>query len=211
LNSPYQNSAPEAWLKITQQLIEARPLSSKDMVGAVQQSWQQIFESKIGPLSIGVHIFPTPQIIGAILHELIPYNLAAMYPTMYKVGNSKTEKDIVCVADNSYSIEIKTSSNPREIFANRSYAQPTSPTELKPKNGYYLTINFERFIQLTDGSYKPLLRDESEMILYPQILQIKFGYLEHTDWIPQNSATGQQARLNTQAKRMKLLRIYPLN
>lgn len=132
-NSPYQNNPQETWSDITKQLVESHPLSSKDIVTAVIKSWHQIFESKIGPLSIGVHIFPSPQIMGFILHELIPYNLAALYPTIYRVGMNKTEKDVVCVTNNIYSIEIKTSSNPRDIFANRSYAQPLRCLKLNQK------------------------------------------------------------------------------
>lgn len=90
-------------------------------------------------------------------------------------------------------IEIKASSHPTQIFANRSYAQPSSSSEEKDKNGYYIGINFEKF---------------SESNPKPQILQIRFGYLEHSDWIAQKAATGQQARLSTNADKNKLITIY---
>lgn len=89
-------------------------------------------------------------------------------------------------------IEIKASSNPSQIFANRSYAQPSSGHELKDKNGYYLAINFEK-----------VTRDNP----HPKIL-IRFGFLEHNDWIPQSASTGQQARLSKSAYETKLITLY---
>ena len=92
------------------------------------------------------------------------------------------------------SIEIKGSSHPSQIFGNRSYAQPQSEKGLKNKNGYYLTINFEKF------------NDKAQR--NPEILSIRFGYVEHTDWIAQTSATGQQARLSTYVYEHKLKILY---
>jgi len=47
-------------------------------------------------------------------------------------------------------------------------------------------------------------------IIYPKITQIKFGYIEHSDWISQTSAKGQQARLTPIAKTSKMIRLYPI-
>ena len=93
--SPYNNQEEKNWEKITEKLIEDHPLSKKQIVDAVLTSWKQIFQSKIGPLSIGKQIFPTPQIMSNIIHELIPYNLAENVGSDYRVGITKTEKDIV--------------------------------------------------------------------------------------------------------------------
>ena len=90
-------------------------------------------------------------------------------------------------------IEIKASSNRTQIFANRSYAQPSSQSEEKDKNGYYIGINFEKFTKTNRT---------------PQILQIRFGYLEHSDWIAQKSETGQQARLSPDADKNKFFVLY---
>jgi hypothetical protein len=37
---------------------------------------------------------------------------------------------------------------------------------------------------------------------------IRFGFLEHTDWIGQASQTGQQARLSTESYKYKLKVLY---
>ena len=90
-------------------------------------------------------------------------------------------------------IEIKASSHATQIFANRSYAQPSSNSEIKDKNGYYLMINFEKI---------------SKSNPRPKIKMIRFGYIEHSDWIAQKAETGQQSRLSLDAYKNKLIEIY---
>ncbi|MBI1780441.1 MAG: ScaI family restriction endonuclease [Sphingobacteriales bacterium] len=194
-NSPYHGKTVSKWSAITDQLIAKHPIKSDEIVKTVLKSWNDIFKSKIGSFSIGKEIEPVPQIMSFLLHELVAHYLSLKQPGLYKVGTEKTEKDIHCITDSSLSIEIKGSSHPNQIFANRSYAQPLSGKGQKDKNGYYIAINFEQFKDV-----KPNL---------PKILLIRFGYLEHTDWIAQNSATGQQARLSADAYKYKLKQIYP--
>ena len=93
-------------------------------------------------------------------------------------------------------IEIKASSNKTQIYANRSYAQPSSSSETKNKNGFYIAINFEKF---------------SKTCKKPRIKLIRFGYLEHVDWIAQTASTGQQARLRKEAYDNKLITLYDIN
>ncbi|WP_369049541.1 ScaI family restriction endonuclease [Tenacibaculum sp. UWU-22] len=207
--SPYNNQEEENWKKITEKLIEEHPLSKKQIVDAVLTSWKQIFQSKIGPLSIGKQIFPTPQIMSNIIHELIPYNLAENVGSDYRVGITKTEKDIVYEPNATYSVEVKASSSKNDIYANRSYAQPSLDSDTKDKNGFYIGVNFEKFQILEDGEYRKVEFDNEGNIIYPKITQIKFGYLEHTDWIPQASAKGQQARLTKESKKFKLITLHP--
>lgn len=207
--SPYNNQEEENWEKITKKLIEEHPLSKEQIVDAVLTSWKQIFQSKIGPLSIGKQIFPTPQIMSNIIHELIPYNLAENVGSDYRVGITKTEKDIVYEPNSIYSVEVKASSSKNDIYANRSYAQPSLDSDTKDKNGFYIGVNFEKFQILEDGEYKKVEFDNEGNIIYPKITQIKFGYLEHTDWIPQASAKGQQARLTKESKKYKLIKLHP--
>jgi hypothetical protein len=57
-----------------------------------------------------------------------------------------------------------------------------------------LTINFEKFVE--------------DLNTTPAITLIRFGYLEHTDWQGQASATGQQARLSPVTYNTKLLVLY---
>lgn len=96
---------------------------------------------------------------------------------------------MVFIPDDRFSIEIKTSSSPRNIYGNRSYAQTGQPPK-KSKSGYYLAINFEKF---TPG------------IKNPRILLVRFGWLDHEGWIGQSAATGQQARLSPAVERNKLI------
>jgi hypothetical protein len=193
--SPYAGKKVSNWSAITDKLIAKHPITPDEIVETVLKSWDDIFISKIGSFSIGKEIEPVPQIMSYLLHELVAHYLSLKHLGEYKVGTEKNEKDIHCITDSSLSIEIKGSSHPNQIFANRSYAQPQSGNGQKDKNGYYIAINFEKF-----DDVKPNL---------PKILLIRFGYLEHTDWIAQIAATGQQARLSADVYNYKLKQIYP--
>lgn len=126
------------------------------------------------------------------MHELIPAEIVASYPTVWQREQEKNDKDIVYLPNDLFSIELKTSSNSSQIFGNRSYAQAPSQQK-KSKDGYYLTINFEQI---------------KEKAKQPNILMIQFGWLDHTDWIGQASATGQQARLAPETYKLKLKTLY---
>ena len=192
MQSPYEGLDENEWLAKTQELVNSHPLI-KEIKDVVFQSWNDIFNSKIGSFRIGKEIFPSPQILSFFLHELVARYLSLKYPKRYKVGELKHEKDVHDIENPSLGIEIKASSNLTQIYANRSYAQPSSASETKDKNGYYLTINFQRISRLNPR---------------PKITIIRFGYLEHKDWIPQKSPTGQQARLSAEAYQYKLIEIY---
>lgn len=193
--SPYSRKPVSKWSEITDELIKKHPIKTGEIVETVLKSWDDIFNSKIGSFYIGKEIEPVPQIMSFLLHELVAHYLSIKHKGIYRIGIEKNEKDIHCIKDNSLSIEIKGSSHPTQIFANRSYAQPQSGKGQKDKNGYYIAINFEPFKDV-----KPNL---------PKILMIRFGYLEHTDWIAQTAATGQQARLGADVYKYKLKQIYP--
>ena len=192
MQSPYEGLDENEWLAKTQELVNSHPLI-KEIKDVVFQSWNDIFNSKIGSFRIGKEIFPSPQILSFFLHELVARYLSLKYPKRYKVGELKHDKDVHDIENPSLGIEIKASSNLTQIYANRSYAQPSSASETKDKNGYYLTINFQRISRLNPR---------------PKITIIRFGYLEHKDWIPQKSPTGQQARLSAEAYQYKLIEIY---
>jgi hypothetical protein len=178
----------------TRRLIAAHPLSSKEIVEVVLLSWDAIFKSKIGPhgFRIGKHLFPKPQIMGFLLHELIPLEFSARYPLVWRGDKSSGEKDLVHVPDDGFSLEIKTSSHKTQIFGNRSYAQQSTDSK-KSKAGYCLAVNFEAF-----AKSRPI----------PRIRRIRFGWLDHDDWIGQRAATGQQARLRPECESKKLLVLY---
>ncbi|MBC3196214.1 ScaI family restriction endonuclease [Pseudomonas poae] len=195
MNSPYKYKPIEEWSSITDELIAAHPLSENQIVDYCLAAWNDIYCSKIGRhgFRIGEDIFVRPQIIGALLHELIPAEIVANNPRLWQREQRVDDKDIVYVPDNAFSIELKTSSNSSKIFGNRSYAQ--APTESKKsKDGYYLTINFEQIKARSDTP--------------PEITIIRFGWLDHTDWTGQAAATGQQAWLSKEAYLYKLKTLY---
>jgi hypothetical protein len=192
VKSPYQGLSPSAWEKRTRKLISEHPLDATEIYEVVQKVWDDIFSSGIGskPFRIGRDLFPRPQIMAYFLHELIPLEFASRYPGTWRREESAAEKDLVYIPNPRYSIEIKASSSARSIFGNRSYAQETGSPK-KSKSGYYLAINFQKF-----GAVKK-----------PQIMAVRFGWLDHADWIGQTAATGQQARLEPDVERFKLLKL----
>jgi len=189
--SPYHDLPVEQWRNKTLELIEQHPLHMTELYEIVKQAWEDIFKSGIGskPFKIGEDLFPSPQIMGFFLHELIPLELSSRYPQVWRPNKSADEKDLVYAPDATFSIEIKTSSSSRNIYGNRSYAQ-TGSTTRKTKSGYYLAVNFQKFVA---------------NISRPEITQVRFGWLDHEDWLGQAAATGQQARLNPAVERNKLI------
>jgi hypothetical protein len=194
MTSPYKSLPPKRWLDITHRLVNEHPLKAAEIVDVVLSAWNSIFASRMGTkkFQIGKEIFPKPQIMGFFLHELIPLELGARHPKSWRGEQSSGDKDIVYIPDNKFSIEVKTSSNPSHIFGNRSYAQETT-TNKKSKTGYYLAVNFQKF---------------STTVKRPNILLIRFGWLDSADWIGQKAATGQQSRLQPEIENNKLLEIY---
>lgn len=194
MRSPYAKVAVVNWPRKTRELIKAYPLRMNELVEVVQESWSAIFQSKIGPkeFRIGQHLFPKPQIIAYFLHELIPLELQSRFPRVWRGEESAGDKDVVYIPDNSYSMEIKTSSHASQIFGNRSYARKANSSK-KSKSGYYLAINFEK---LTKANPAAALR------------RIRFGWLDHADWQAQAAATGQQARLSPVVERGKLQLLF---
>jgi hypothetical protein len=192
--SPYAGLPPQEWLEVTRQLVNEHPLKTGEVVDVVSTAWNSIFASRMGKRAfhIGKEIFPKPQIMGFFLHELIPLELEARFPKKWRGERSAGDKDIVYIPNNRFSIEVKTSSNPNHIFGNRSYAQQTTKNK-KAKSGYYLAVNFQKF---------------SASLKRPNLLLVRFGWLDSTDWIGQKAATGQQSRLPLEVESFKLLEIY---
>ncbi len=190
----YENLPIEQWKEKTTQLVNEHPLKKEEIVDAVLTSWNKIFETYIGnELKIGRDIKPGPQILGNYLHELIPIYFEKKYNGEWQKDKTKMDKNLVCTYNNFYSIEIKTSSSKKDIFGNRSYAIQAEAEKTKKKQGYYLAINFEK------------CTEENEK---PNITLIRFGWLEHSDWISQTSQTGQQSRLSRDSDSLKLITLY---
>ena len=190
---PYKDVPESKWQEITAQLIELHPLDQEEIVEVVLLSWASIFKSRIGQkgFRIGKHIFPRPQIMGFFLHELISLEFASRYPGIWRGEVDRGDKDLVYIPENFFSLEIKTSSHGSQVFGNRSYAQEIEGG--KGKSGYYLTVNFGKFNAARNQ---------------PLINRIRFGWLDHSDWLGQKAATGQQARIISSADRHKLLTLF---
>ena len=199
MNSPYQGRPESQWAKITTQLVEDYPLSFDDIIDAVLDAWDGILMTKIaGELQIGIDFLPSPQIMGNYLHELIPIMLERKFPGVWSRDINKDDKDLVYLPDNYYSTEIKTSSNPNNIYGNASYGQEdSSNASSKSKDGYYIGVNFEKFDQAPEG----------EM---PRIRKIRIGWLDHSDWHSQSASSGQAATISTFVRDNKLLLIYDI-
>ena len=191
-DSPYFGTPEDEWPSITASLLRENPLDGPRLVDAVLESWNDIFESSIGPVHIGKEIFPSPQIMGFLLHELIPIRVA-MEADGWRRDASASEKDLVYVPDHNYSIEIKTSSHPNQIFGNRSFGVPGTSRGKKAKSGYYCAVNFERWLDV-DGR--------------PEIRSIRYGWIDSTDWVAQASQTGQQSSLPARVYRTQLPILY---
>ena len=191
--SPYANEPEQRWSEITERLINEHPLSNEDIVSAVLEAWEGIMKTSIaGELQIGVDIFPTPQILGNYLHELIPVILERRYPGLWARDVQKKDKDLVCVQNPFYSCEIKTSSNANNIFGNASYGQEDSSNSTsKSRDGYYIAVNFEKF-NPDNPNFKPRIR------------KIRFGWLDHT----QGASSGQQASIRPNVRDNKLKLLY---
>lgn len=196
MSSPYAEIPVEHWPEITEALVHKHPLSTDELVDVVLVTWNGIFESRFGSkgFHIGKDIFPKPQIMGFLLHELIPLELQARYPRDWCGERDGADKDIVFVSEPFFSIEVKTSSHPTRVFGNRSYAQESSEGK-KSKSGYYLTVNFQKCTSKTPS---------------PKIVLVRFGWIDSSDWVGQAAATGQQAHLTPEAEKYKLKAIYTL-
>jgi hypothetical protein len=191
--SPYLNIPQARWRQKSEELVASHPLKRNEIVEVVLQSWEDIFVSQIGKLTIGKELFPKPQIMGFFLHELIPLKFQARFPGVWRGDKTGDDKDLVYIPDPHYSVEIKTSSHASQIFGNRSYAQETGGNK-KSKSGYYLAVNFTKF-----GPENAL----------PPVTRIRFGWLDHADWMGQKAASGQQARLEPAVEASKFILLYP--
>jgi hypothetical protein len=193
--SLYDDAPEERWEAITRELIAAHPLEPDEIVEVVKVCWEDIFESSIGRrgLRIGTDIFPTPQIMATLMHELIAAEFQSRYPDSWRRDTSGDDKDLVFIPDPAFSTEIKCSSSANSIYANRSYAQQHTENK-KARAGYFIGVNFQKFAR--------------DLLKRPAIRRVSFGWLDWTDWIPQASPTGQQAYLSAAAKKYKMVTLW---
>ncbi|HYC56678.1 MAG TPA: ScaI family restriction endonuclease [Candidatus Binatia bacterium] len=192
-----QRGAPSPARRKTLRRVRVHPIDLDILVQATLAAWTDIFESSFGSkrFKIGKDFKPKPQIMGFLLHALIPLELESRCAGAYRCDAAGHDKDLVCIEDNQFSIEIKTSSHPTSVFGNRSYAQtPASGRRVKDRSGYLLAVNFEKF---SDSAA-------------PSIRKIRFGWVDGADWVGQVAQSGQQAHLTTEAEREKLIQLFPV-
>jgi len=180
--------------------LESYPASACDLIDVVLSSWEDLFTSQIGPAQIGRDIFPSPQVLGSFMHELVPLQMRARLGVQWRGDQKASEKDIVNTEDDRFSTEIKTSSSAQQIFANRSFGQPDSLSAKKEKSGYYMAINFGGWQRSADGT---IVSEDR-----PKVTRIRVGWLDHTDWCAQEASTGQAATLPPRLENSQLLTIY---
>lgn len=199
MTSPYEGYLEHQWSNITRQLVAKYPLSPNEIVDAVLAAWDGIFNTKIAEeLRIGVDITPSPQVMGNYLHLLIPVMLEKRFPGVWSRDIRKNDKDLVYLPNDFFSTEIKTSSNPNNIYGNASYGQEDSAdASSKSKDGYYIGVNFEKFDQAPEGQR-------------PRIRKIRIGWLDHSDWHSQSASSGQAATITAAVRDSKLLLIYDI-
>lgn len=191
VSSPYTGLPESKWRNKTIELINEYPLDLKILKNIVLQSWDDLLSSTIGAkLKIGKDFQPSPQLTAGWLHTLICIKITDIDDKEWACEKNASDKDIINLKNSKYSTEIKTSSSPSKIFANRSYAQSVTDPK-KSKSGYYLAVNFEK------------ITIDNE----PKIILVRLGWLDHSDWIAQTSETGQQARLSPITYATKLLEI----
>lgn len=191
--SPYAGKPETSWSAITESLVQRFPVSSATLVSVVKAAWDDLYKSSIGSsaLVIGRDIFLPAQATGVILERLIAIQLSKA-AAGWRPGNRKTEKDIVCMKDPSYSFEIKTSSSKSGLYGNRSTGH-ISLTRTKVRTGYYLVLNY--MLPTEDSPFKG-------------IQSIRFGWIDDEDWKGQAKPTGQQASIGADLAGKKLKTLF---
>src|SRR5262245_15182736 len=117
MQSPYDGKSVDEWAAITRSLLNShplKPLTTTELVDTVLLAWKLICQDTVigGKIRLGVDLFPKPQILGELLHEVIPYLLQQAHPKEWRPDIAKDEKDMVYLPDKErFSTEIKTSSS----------------------------------------------------------------------------------------------------
>jgi hypothetical protein len=190
--SPYQNISTDQWADKTQTLINAHPLSPKDIQDTALSSWEVLWQTRVGSGSTTIplrDIDPPATVIGYFFEKLFTYKLHEKYPDDWCGSLTKEDKDVVYIKNPEFSIEIKTSGQDgTKVYGNRSYGTESTNQSLvkKEKSGYYITVNFHK----------------------NSLTLIRFGWIDYSDWTAQDSESGQMASLKQEVYESKLFAIY---
>jgi hypothetical protein len=155
-------------------------------------SWGTLWLTKIGEGETAIPIaeLDVPAMVaGFFFEKLFARELQLRFPSNWRGGRSKDEKDLVFLPNSFFSTEMKTSGQlGTKIYGNRSYGQKAEAESLvtkTEKSGYYISVNF-----------------------YGKTLTlIRFGWIDEFDWKPQASSTGQAASLPIEVYQNKLIEI----
>ena len=193
MKSPYFNKPKQEWLEITSKLVDNHPITNK-LCDMCFKTWESILNGKINSyLNLTIKDMTlSPQAVSILFHDILPEYIERQL-VGWKKGTEVNEKDVTNISNEQYSFEIKISSSKNSIFGNRSYGQITNNSK-KSKDGYYLAINIDKL-----------------SVDNPQVKIIKFGWIDHNDWISQKASTGQQARLNKEVINLKFKTLYNYN
>ena len=192
MRSPYLNHPKEQWLQITNDLVEKHPLESDTILQAVLTAWQTLWETSIGSRTTA---FPLKemtlpaQVTGFFFEKLLAEVLKNKTQGQWRGGQEKAEKDLVFLENPQFSTELKTSGQlGLKLYGNRSYGQQLEEdpkVDKADRSGYFITVNFY-------GSSLSLVR---------------FGWIDHADWVSQKSSTGQASSLKEDTYTYKLIPI----
>jgi ScaI restriction endonuclease len=190
--SPYLDQQKQDWLQITERLVKTHPLESNLILDAVLTAWNTLWETRIGA---GENTFPLQemalpaQVTGFFFEKLLATVLKNKTQEKWRGGTKKFDKDLVFLEDPQFSIELKTSGQlGLKLFGNRSYGKQIEENlkvDKVDRAGYFITVNFY-------GSTLSLIR---------------FGWIDHEDWVSQKSETGQAATLKEDTYTYKLIAI----
>jgi hypothetical protein len=187
--NPYAGKPETKWKAITRRLVAGHPLKEDVIREVALVAWAKVWQTTIGS---GTTAIPLSElnvpalVVGYFFEALFAREMQSRFPAVWRGNRSKEEKDLVCLQDPHFSVEIKTSGQfGWKVYGNRSYSQPAQREESvkKEKSGYYLTVNF-----------------------YARALTLlRFGWIDVGDWQGQAAQTGQMAGLPDKVYQHKLI------
>lgn len=178
--------------------VGSHPLGEEELLSVVFGAWDELVGA-ITPTGVNLvsELGIAPRAIGDLLEKLIARGLAELQLGEWHGGEGWHQKDVVCVANDRYSFEIKTSTRPSGLDGNKCYApaagaRARTPTSRKSMCGYYLVVNYEDPRKTAD----------------PRVRLIRFGWLDREDWVAQGSALGQRSRVPRCDAERQLVTLY---
>lgn len=187
--SPFENASIEHWPSIAQALVEGHPLTWQ-LAKFIEKTWDVFHTQSVLGSAIKNHCLLDLNISHSAKFKLFEVamglDLEEWTQGAFKNGHSKLQKDLHCSSNPWLSIEMKLcGAGIEHIYGNRSHAAENASKRkgAKLKSGFFLAINVHKH----------------------QIQEIRFGWIDPTDWQAQKSASGQKAELSKIAYHNKLV------